>query len=120
MLPRVFVVQNHLRYDRNRGDLVPKYDISPAEKFGEFKFVLPPRATLENIPEVLGLMERSLSDYSDKDSLLLIGNPVFIGWAVAIAAKHNGGRVRCLYWSGGTQSYEVAAATIPGVGVIHA
>jgi hypothetical protein len=37
--------------------------------------------------------------------LLLIGNPILIGCAVAIAARANAGRVKLLQWSGTDQRY---------------
>ena len=110
-MSRVFVIQNHLRYDSAKGELVPRYDINPAREFGEIVFVLPPRTTMNEPARVIGVITEALRDFCDDDHLLLIGNPCFIGWAVAIAASRNSGRVRTLVWS--SNRYASVAATLP-------
>jgi N-acetyl-beta-hexosaminidase len=62
-------------------------------------------------------MDFALRDFSDDDYLLLIGNPVFIGWATAIAAAYNEGRVNLLMWSGKEKGYREVKAILP---VTHA
>jgi sugar/nucleoside kinase (ribokinase family) len=109
----VYVVQNHLRYDPEKGELVPRYNISPAERFGKLKFILTPRATAARPEEVIAKMDLILRGFTDADYLLLIGNPVLIGWATALAAAHNGGRVQLLVWSGKDQDYTPVKSRLP-------
>lgn len=101
----VYVVQNHLRYDSENGELKPRYDVSPAEEFGKLRFLLSPRATLHRPEETIAQIRLRLTSFSDRDYLLLIGHPVFIGWATVIAAQVNHGRVRLLVWSGKERRY---------------
>lgn len=109
----VYVVQNHLRYDSTKGELVPVYNISPAERFGKLRFILNPRATLERPEEAIAKMDLILRGYTDDDYLLLIGNPVLIGWATALAAAHNGGRIALLVWSGKDKDYSPVKTRLP-------
>lgn len=110
-MSRVFVVQNHLRLDPATQEFVPRYNISPAAQFGEIVYLLPPRTSASNPASVIDRLTDALRDFRDSDYLLLIGHPCFIGWAVAIAAARNRGRVRSLVWSSGR--YVVVEATLP-------
>ena len=94
--PRVFVVQDHRRWERGR--LVPRFDITDAERFGEIVTLLPHDAD-PNVPgdNPRRLME-ALQDFNDDDHLLAVGSPVLIGWAYTYAASYNGGRVKTLVW----------------------
>ena len=109
----VYVVQNHLRYDPDKGETVPCYDVSPAEKFGELRFLLSPTATLQKPAEAIAKMDMLLNRFCDDDYLLLIGNPAMIGWATAIAAAHNEGRVQTLVWSSRERRYRVVRSLLP-------
>lgn len=98
-MSRVFVIQRQMRRDRNTGELVLKFNLEPAEKFGEIVYLLSPTAGPFNPGPIIQDLHEALHDYSDDDFLLLIGNPCLIGWSVGIAAHHNAGRVRLLQWS---------------------
>ena len=51
--------------------------------------------------------------YEEGDYILCIGNPVLIGWAVAIAASFSdSGQVRCLHWSSRERAYTCIAQDI--------
>lgn len=109
----VFVVQSHLRYDPEKGRLVSRYDVSPAAEWGEIHFLLPPRATVDDPEQTVAVLDAALRHYTDQDYLLLIGHPVLIGWATALAAAHNFGRVNCLVWSNRTSAYTVVESCLP-------
>lgn len=109
-MPTVYVIQNHASYDKSTGLMVPRYDLSPAEKFGELVFLLSP-VTVPNKPaNAVKELRKKLCNFSDNDYLLLIGNPCFIGWATAIAADMNGGKVAMLQYNGSRQQYYVVKA----------
>ena len=110
-MPRVFVIHNHVRYDSERGQLVPRFDISPAREYGELIEVLPPQTTLKDSEGDICALQKALRDFNDEDYLLLIGHPCFIGWATAIAASKNEGRVRMLAWT--SNHYLSFSATLP-------
>ena len=100
----VYVVQKQMRFDRESGSLVPKFDLEPAEEYGAIEYLLSPTAAPFNPGPILAELRERLARFNDEDYLLLVGNPVIIGWAMAIAADING-NVKALQWSGKDQRY---------------
>ena len=86
--PTVFVVQE-----------MPNHDIASAIKFGEIKVLLPANTQIafSTVPTVR-MLRRKLLQFSDKDFLLLTGDPVAIGLACSIASFYNSGRYNVLKW----------------------
>lgn len=109
----VFVVQQQMRFDQVRKELVPRFtSISKAEKWGKIEYILSPSAHPFNPDLVLGDMHEKLLDFNDEDHLLLIGNPGLIGMATSIAAYYNNGSVKLLQWSGRHNEYTEIVARI--------
>lgn len=104
-MSKVFVVQNQHRWDKDKGVFTPKYDLSSAKSYGELVDLLTPTASPFNSEPVVRELREKLAWFGDDDSLLLVGNPVLIGCAVAIAASVNQGRVAMLQWSGTDRRY---------------
>ena len=97
----VYIVQQQMKFDQERGELVPRFtSINKAERWGELVYLLSPSAHPFNSELVLGDLHEKLSGFRDGDHLLLIGNPGLIGMATAIAAHYNHGSVSLLQWSG--------------------
>lgn len=102
----VFVVQKQMRFDHDKGELVPKFpSIEKAEKFGKLVYLLSPTASPFNAQKLVDEMTKKLSNFGDQDYLLLIGNPVLIGMAAGIASDRNLGMLHLLQWSGRDSSY---------------
>jgi hypothetical protein len=113
-MPHVYVVQNQLALGRT-GVLEPKFDLSPALVWGELCELLPEKMPPFDSRPVIERLRQRLVTFCDADSLLLIGNPVNMGLAVAVAAGFNGGRVALLQWSGTRRQYvRVEASQIFG------
>lgn len=85
----------------------PRFDLSPAEKYGELVFLLSPLSVPNRSDEIIAELRKKLCNFSDEDFLLLIGNPCFIGWATAVAADENDGRVKMLQFNGSKKRYYV-------------
>lgn len=100
----VYIVQDQKYADKNN-ELRSKFDFSSAEQYGELRFVLKPNSSPFDVEPAIRRMHNVLKDFSDEDFLLLIGNPVLLGLAVAIASDYNDGNVKMLQWSGTKQSY---------------
>lgn len=100
MNSRVFVPCEPVRRNRYTGELEPAYDISPAEKFGDLKIILPkvPRGDHIN-NQVIRQLRDGLNGFNENDYLLCIGSPVVLTCAGIAAAQSSGGRVRFLEWS---------------------
>lgn len=106
-MPIVFVIQSQMRFDHILGRLVPKFDVTPAQKHGKLSYLLSPSAAPFSPNSVIAELTHKLARYNpDVDSLLLIGNPCLIGFAVAIAAdRSEDGHLRLLQWSGKDRAY---------------
>jgi hypothetical protein len=104
-MPTVYVVQNQLMVDRASGELVSKFDLEPAREYGELRILLGSGAGPWRPEQVIAQLEEGLAEFGDDDYLLLIGNPCIIGWATAIAAQINDGRVAMLQWHGREKKY---------------
>lgn len=103
--PKVFIVQKQQRWDDTKNELVPKFDIEPAKKFGEIIYLLSPTAGPWNSGSIIAELKQKLSEYTPNDFLLLIGNPCIIGWTVALASQRTGGKIKLLQWSGKDRTY---------------
>lgn len=78
----------------------------PAAKFGGIEFLLPgDRNVMFSAGPCIHTLKQKLSAFSDKDFLLLTGDPVAIGAATAVAAMMNNGRVRTLKWDRQEKQY---------------
>lgn len=86
--PLVYVVQE-----------MPNHDIAGAMKFGDPTVLLPSNVQIafSTVPTVR-LLKRKLRNFSDRDFLLLTGDPVAIGLSCAVAAAYNSGRFNVLKW----------------------
>jgi hypothetical protein len=105
MSAKVYVVQKQHKWDEGKEEFVPKFDLSSAEEYGELVYLLKPTAAPFHPGPVVEELRGKLEWFNEEDSLLLIGNPVLIGCAVAIASQSNRGRVKVLQWSGTSRKY---------------
>lgn len=94
----VFAIQQPHRW--NGKELVPTFDVTPAEEYGNIEFLLSPTAAPFETASIVEELHSKLRGFSDVDHLLLIGNPCLIGIATAVAAHYNEGFVPMLQWSG--------------------
>jgi len=103
-LHRVFVVQQ------------TQVDYTSAAKFGRLEPPILPQlqnVALSTLPTIREFRSR-FHDFNDKDYLLLVGDPVAIGIAVAVAAELNKGRVNVLKWDKHSRSYIEISLNIKG------
>lgn len=109
----VFVVQKQMKYDTERGELIPRFpSIHKASKWGDLKYLLSPSAHPFDPDLIIGELHDALIDFCDDDYLLLIGSPALIGMATSIAAHYNDGKVKFLQWSGNHDNYTEIEAKI--------
>lgn len=106
-MSQVYVVQNQHRWDANQRQFVPKFDLTAAEEYGKLEFLLSPTAAPFRAGPLIAELQEKLSKIEPEDYVLLIGNPVLIGIAVAIAAGYNQGNLNVLQWSGKDGRYLV-------------
>ena len=77
----------------------PKFNIMGAQKYGKLKVLLPEHSQIILSPGPLIFKLRNLLDkYTEKDYLLLTGDPAIIGVACSIVAEKTNGKFNLLKW----------------------
>lgn len=101
--PTVYVVQDD-----------PKKNYTSALDFGRVEGVLAAReeATMLNVPQIVTKIRYALRNMTSQDYLVLIGNPISIGIAFAVAAEVTGGMFNVLKWDQQEKRYFVAAINL--------
>lgn len=105
-MTKVYAIQQPKRLDPRTGQLVDHVDLEPAREHGELHLLLQPGAgPFKDLDHTLEELRNGLAEFTDQDVLLLVGNPVLIGLATAIAADLTNGHVTFLQWSGARREY---------------
>ena len=87
---------------------VPGRNLFRARRYGNLIALLPPGRQIVLSPgPVVYKLAKYLNSFTNEDYLLLMGDPIAIGAAVALAAQANGGRVACLKWDRQEEDYYV-------------
>lgn len=111
---RVFVVQQPAYYDAARRGWVNKYDLSPATEHGELVYLLGPSNIYRSkIEDAVRLVGEKLSDFTEADHLLAVGDPIAISIAVLVAGGRTGGTVSMLKWDRHEGTYEPYIVRVP-------
>lgn len=111
---RVFAVHMPTGRDRDTGAIKPIMDLTPALEYGELRFILrdwqnpfkDTQSTADEIARVL-LEER----VTDRDWLLLVGNPCLIGLVAAQTALITG-QLNLLQWDRNEKRYTPVSAQL--------
>ena len=115
-MPRVFVVQQHIRRDRENGTLVP-HNYSSAESFGSLEYLVPVRQVVEEEwgGDVEKLLLEKLKTFDQADYLLPSGDPILCSQAVLAAVTYldTGQKLRMLKWDRRANTYQECLINIP-------
>jgi len=77
----------------------PKFNIIGAQKFGKIEVLLKEDTQIVRSPgPITYQLRRLLKDFTDKDYLLLSGDPKVIGLSIAVACDINNGKYKTLTW----------------------
>ena len=77
----------------------PKFNIIGAQKFGKIEVLLREDTQIVRSPgPITYQLKRLLKNFTDKDYLLLSGDPKVIGLAIAVACDINNGKYKTLTW----------------------
>ena len=94
-LPTVYVIQEVAGTQAGN----PKINIMGASNYGNFKFLLPEFSQMIFSPGPLVFkLRQGLKNFTDKDHLLLTGDPALIGVACSIVSDITGGKYKLLKW----------------------
>lgn len=105
----VYVSQEVLRRNKEKGVWERAHDLEPAEQYGELKILYRPEPGIrsnKNPNSMLEIIEEGLKDFTDEDYLVLVGAPEVIAAASAYAAQNSGGFINLLVWNSFTLSYD--------------
>ena len=84
----------------------PKINIIGAQKYGEFKFLLPEFSQMIFSPGPLVYkLKQGLKDFKEGDHLLLTGDPALIGVACSIVSDITNGKYNILKWDKQERQY---------------
>ena len=84
----------------------PKINIIGAQKYGDFKFLLPEMSQIIFSPGPLVFkLRKGLANFSNKDYLLLTGDPAIIGVACSIVSDITNGKYNLLKWDRQERKY---------------
>lgn len=106
----VYVVQRATF--REAGIVKDKYDLTPAEEFGELVELLDPWAKPFDTGPIVDELFEKLVYFSDSDFIICIGNPILLALAVSVAVDINEGRVSLLQWNGRQGEYVPVSADL--------
>ena len=107
----VYIIQNQQKKDHHTGEMVPRFDLTSAEQYGMFDFLLAPDAKPFNTEEVIRELHQKLQSFCAEDYLLLLGNPILIGLSSVIAAQYSNS-ITFLQWSARDSEYIPVVAKI--------
>ena len=84
----------------------PKINIMRAQKYGEFKFLLPEFSQMIFSPgPLIYTLRQKLKNYRPEDYLLLTGDPAIIGVACSIVSDITNGKFNLLKWDKQEKKY---------------
>ena len=84
----------------------PKINIMGAAKYGKFEFLLPEFSQIIFSPgPLIFKLRKGLKDFSEKDYLLLTGDPAIIGVACSIVSDITNGKYKLLKWDKQEKQY---------------
>ena len=84
----------------------PKINIIGAQKYGNFKFLLPEFSQMIFSPgPLIYKLRQGLKDFKQDDHLLLTGDPALIGVACSIVSDITNGKYNLLKWDKQEKKY---------------
>jgi hypothetical protein len=83
----------------------PGRNLTPARQYGELSVMLPPGNLVLSPAPTIKRLRKSLSTFSIQDYLLLMGDPIGMSLAFAIAAEKTNGIVKVLKWDRQHETY---------------
>jgi len=84
----------------------PRINIIGAQKYGDFKFLLPEFSQMIFSPgPLIYKLRQGLKNFNEKDHLLLTGDPALIGVACSIVSDITNGKYNLLKWDKQERKY---------------
>lgn len=104
----VYVPQVPLTSNGGSASVRPRFDLTPAEKYGKLVYLFDWCDVDEADPAALmHELRTGLKNYSDNDYVMMVGSPTLMVLVALVASEVNEGRVRLLYWRKEQRRYNV-------------
>ena len=104
MKGKVYVVQEN-----------PKFSVLTAGNYGNLEVLLPfGSQVVLSVAPTLSIIRKKLSNFSDKDYILAIGDPTAIAIACMVGAENNRGVVKMLKWDKREKMYYPVTINLTG------
>ena len=98
----------------------PKINIIGAQKYGDFKFLLPEFSQMIFSPgPLIYKLRQGLKNFKERDHLLLTGDPALIGVACSIVSDITNGKFNLLKWDKQERKYYPIEINLYERGLIH-
>ena len=98
----------------------PKINIIGAQKYGDFKFLLPELSQIIFSPgPLIYKLRQALKDFTEDDYLLLTGDPAIIGVACSLVSEITNGKYKLLKWDRQERKYYPIEINLHEKGKMH-
>lgn len=116
----VYIVQEPVKRNRDTGELIPSFNLAPAQQFGSIEFLLPPGPVMLSSAPMVHRLRQKLQHFSDEDYIVPTGDPAAITTAACIAAHFNRGQFKLLKWNNRFNSYTEVKINVYGRDFVEA
>lgn len=102
---KVYITQEAVYRDKSSGEMIPRFDVTPAAVYGDIEFLTSSKVTALVPAPTIQALKHKLRNFSDDDYILPAGDPTIIGMVTMVASMMNRGRVKMLKWDSRARAY---------------
>ena len=104
-MSKVFVPQQPSRFDAATRLWIPTVNLDPAKAYGAVEVMLPPNANRLHTAPLIAALKDKMSEFTEDDYIVAVGDPSLIAAAACIAARKTGGLLKMLKWDRMSRNY---------------
>lgn len=104
-MSKVFVPQQPSRFDAATRLWIPTVNLDPAKEYGAVEVMLPPNANRLHTAPLIAALKDKMSEFTEDDYIVAVGDPSLIAAAACIAARKTGGSLKMLKWDRMSRNY---------------
>lgn len=97
-MSKVFVPQQPSRFDAATRLWIPTVNLDPAKEYGAVEVMLPPNSNRLHTAPLIAALKDKMSEFTEDDYIVAVGDPSLIAAAACIAARKTGGLLKMLKW----------------------
>lgn len=104
-MSKVFVPQQPSRFDAATRLWIPTVNLDPAKEYGDVEVMLSPNANRLHTAPLIAALKDKMSEFTEDDYIVAVGDPSLIAAAACIAARKTGGLLKMLKWDRISRNY---------------